>query len=311
MQSHELIDLFHTLKRLVLDRDRRLASNASEQVRNVLALLLQLNKVSSSEGSGSGAPSYHRSQRTLQAVINSPDLAALPALRSLAQYTLLHFENLEKRRSNAAPTPLSSELEDIRTANAEITSILPPTDTALETLIYNYVSDSLQASPARSSQEPLNRLLGYEFTDRHGNRLSITSTSPHMQRAREIMGPAISETMLVCGGFWCSLLSVENFFALVSAHQVHGGVESPGFKRLLSEIEGGIEEGLKAGIKRAYQGFPYRYGVEAPGLEKLREGEERAYEEQLFCLEALGRLRYMQVLSDQREGGDERRGHGK
>ena len=310
IQSHELIDLFDALKRLLLDRDRRLASNANKPVRNLLTILLQLTNVISYERSGSGTLSYHRIQRTLQTVINSPDLVALPALRNLAQYTLLHFESLEKKGLSALPISLSTELDDIRIANAEITCILPPTDTALETLIFNYVSNSLQAPPAKLNQDPLNRLLGYEFLDGHGNHMPITSTSPHMQRARDIMGPAISETMLVCSGFWCPLLSVEDFFSLVSAHQLHGGVQSRGFKQLLRAIEGEIEEGLQAGINRVYQGFPYRYGVEAPGLEKLKEGEDMAYGDVLVCLDAQWRLRHMQVQRGQREKGYEEREFG-
>lgn len=118
------------------------------------------------------------------------------------------------------------------------------------------------------------------------------------------MGPAISETMEVCRGFWCPLLSVENFFALVAAHQSHGGVRSAGFRKLLNEIEGGIEEGLRAGIKRALGGYRYRFGVDAPGLEKREEGEGLAHEDQLFCLEAQGRLRYMQVHRESRDEGE-------
>jgi hypothetical protein len=304
--QNELIDLFRTLKRLVLDRDRRFESNASEQVRSVLTVLLQLNSINSS-GSDSGIASYHRIQRTLQAVINSPDLVALPALRNLAQYTLLNFENTEKAKSNTPPSPLSTELEAIRTANAEITSILPPTQTALETLIYNYVSDILQCIPGKFNQDPLNRLLGYTFTDCWGDLLLPTSThSPHIQRAREIMGPAISETMDVCEGFWCDLLTVENFFALVAAHQTHGGVRSDGFRKLLREIEGGIDEGLRAGLKRVNEGYPYRFGVDAPGLVKLGEGEGLSYEDQLFCLEAQSRLKYMRVNREAREQDEQK-----
>lgn len=185
--------------------------------------------------------SYRRIERTMQAIINSPDLAPLPALRNLAEVILMNFENAKNGKSNAPPSALSSDLEDICAANAEITSILPPTDTALETLIYNYISDSLHGLPGRRNQEPLNRLLGYTFTDRLGHPLHASrKKSPHIQRAREIMGPAISETMDVCRGFWVRELSLESFFSLVAAHQVHGGVRTKGFQKALREVEDGF-----------------------------------------------------------------------
>lgn len=269
-------------------------------MRKVVIILLQLNRFSVARESG--AISYNRIQRTLQAVINRPDLATLPALRNLANFTLLSFENIEKGKSNTPSSPLSAELESIRIANAEITSILPPTETALETLIYNYVSDSLQGLPARYDQEPLNRLLGYTFVDRHGNHLQPSGAhDPHIQRAREIMGPQISETIDICRGFWCPLLSVENFFALVAAHQVHGGVRSKGFRKLLGEVEAEIEEGLRVGVRRVREGYPYRFGASAKGLERLKQGETLSYRDQLLCLEAQGRLRYMQVHRERRD----------
>jgi hypothetical protein len=239
----------------------------------------------------------------MQAVINSPDLAALPALRNLANFTLLSFENIEKGKSNTPPSPFSAELDSIRIANAEITSILPPTETALETLIYNYVSDSLQSLPAKYNQDPLNRLLGYTFVAHHGNDLQPPGIhDPHIQRAREIMGPDVSETIDICRGFWCPLLSVENFFALVAAHQVHGGVRSKGFRKLLGEVEAEIEEGLRAGVRRAEEGYPYRYGVSANGLERLKQGETLSYKDQLMFLDALRLLKFMQVYREQRDG---------
>ena len=274
-------------------------------MRKVVVILLQLNRFS--VASESGAISYNRIQRTLQMVINSPDLAHLPALRNLASFTLLSFENIEKGKSSTPPSPLSVELDSIRIANAETTSILPPTETALQTLIYNYVSDSLQSLPARYNQDPLNRLLGYTFVDRHGNRLQPSGThNPHIQRAREIMGPEISETIDICSGLWCPLLSVENFFALVAAHQVHGGVRSKGFRKLLGEVEAEIEEGLRVGVRRVREGYPYRFGVSANGLERLKQGEALSYEDQLMCLEAQGRLRYIQVHREQRDEWERR-----
>jgi hypothetical protein len=270
-----------------------------EQIRSVLTILLQLNDTTSSgiKGIMVKSPSYWKGQRILQAVIDLPDLAALPALRNLAQFTLLTFESIEKGKSNTPPSPLSSELDAIRTANAGITSILPVTETALETLIYNYISDSLQTK--KFNQEPLNRLLGYTFTEHLGNQLRpISGCSPHIQRAREIMGPAISETIDVCGGFWCSLLSTQDFFALVAAHQLHGGVKSEGFRKLLREIEGGIEEGLRAAIERVNQGYPYRFGVDTPRLEKPGE---LSYEDQLSTLDAMNMLRIMQSHRELRE----------
>jgi hypothetical protein len=75
---------------------------------------------------------------------------------------------------------------------------------------------------------------------------------------------------------------------------------SEGFRKLLREIEGGIDEGLRAGLKRVNEGYPYRFGVDAPGLVKLGEGEGLSYEDQLFCLEAQSRLKYMRVNREAR-----------
>ena len=234
-------------------------------------------------------------------MISSYDLATLPALRNLASFTLFSFENIEKQKSNTPPSPVSAELDSVRKANGEITSILPPTETAVLTLIYNYVSDSLQGLPAKNNQDSLNRLLGYTFVGSHGNRVHFSGIhDPHIQRAREIMGSAISESIDVCRGFWCSLLSVENFFSLVAAHQVYGGVRSKGFQKRLREIEGEIEEGLRMAVRRVEDGWPYRFGASASGMEKLKEGEALSYEDQLMSLEALSRLRFMQVHKEQR-----------
>ena len=275
---------------------------SGERVRNVLIILLKLNNAANASVHGvwtKSAKLWWRIRRTLHALIDSPAIVALPALRNLAEITLLNLESIKKGDSSISSSTLSSELDAIQTANVEITSILPSTETALETLIYNYISDSLQQVPGKFSQEPLNRLLGYSFTDRMGNRPYSTSThSPHIQRAREIMGPAVSESMEVCRGFWRSVLSVENFFALVSAHQAYGGVESEGFKKELRRIEGEIEEGLRAAIKRTTKGFPYRFGVDAPGLKKADGGN--TYEDQMFTLEAQNTLRYIQAHREKR-----------
>ena len=300
-QQNDFRDLLYSLKKAVFSSNSSLSRLSSEQVRTTLILLLQLNNVinSASGKHSSSEHSYWRTHRLLQAIIARPDLVTLPSLRNLAELNLLLFENLEKGKQSIPPAPLSFSLDKISLANAEITGILEPTETAIETLIYNYISDSLQAPPGKFNQDPLNRLLGYTFSDRLGKLPYSTSThSPHIQRAREIMGPAISETMILCRGFWCPLLSAEDFFALVEAHQANGGVRSEGFRKLLRKIEGRIEEGLRAGIKRTSEGFPYRFGVDAPGLEKVIDP---SHEDQLSTLEAQGRLRYLQVHREKRE----------
>ncbi len=70
------------------------------------------------------------------------------------------------------------------------------------------------------------------------------------------------------------MLEVERFFELDTAHQLHGGVRSVEFRKLLAEVEGDIEEGLKAGIERARNGHPYYFGVRDLGVRKLGYGEE-------------------------------------
>ena len=176
--------------------------SSGEQVRKVLRILLQLNGAASSGGRGHGMNpfSFWRAQRVLQAMVDSPDLVALPSLRKLAELTLLNFEKIERGKPYTPAAPPSIELDAIDAANKEITAILPLTETAYETLIYNYISDSLQSR--NFNQEPLNQLVGYEFTAHGGNvPHSMSIRSPHIERAREILGSAISETMEVCGGF--------------------------------------------------------------------------------------------------------------
>lgn len=122
-------------------------------------------------------------------------------------------------------------------------------------------------------------------------------------------------------GYW-QFLTLEDFFSLVAAHQLEsggggsvGGTSSAGFRARWKEISEEIEAGMKAGLARVDEGYPFRFGVGVPrGLQRVRveAGEQMEYAEQLAALEAMGRPRMLEARSGRfglgREGGEERRG---
>jgi hypothetical protein len=308
--QNEIQTLLQSLRRLVFDRDKSLARNAHEQLRKALLILLYLSR----SAHLSERTISHEVERTIQAVVSSPAFARSPAIRGLAAYTLDAFESAERANSNIPSTPLSPELASICLANAEITSILPASESAIETLIYNYISDSLSKGHTWTelqNQEPLNRLLGYEFVDReHGDHPRLVNyfdtpgpQNVHLQRAQEILGPVITETIDACSGFWGSKLSVQDFFALAAAHQAHGGTQSLEFNKLLREVEREVEKELIA--EQARNEYTYRRHLEVAGpadtTEQIFQSVE--YETELTSVEH--RLWRLRERRNDREGKNE------
>ena len=85
----------------------------------------------------------------------------------------------------------------------------------------------------------------------------------------------------------------------MSAHQVHGGVRSKEFGKLLKDIESDIEKGLKDAISRSPEGIPHKVGVDVPDLEESEEG--LSYEDHLWVQEAHEWLRFMQAAREARK----------
>jgi hypothetical protein len=288
----QISDISHVLKKALLDRDRPF-QRTPRSVRNLLLNLLQLDRLLNSTTSSSrDIIEKSRLQRILAATVASPSLNGLPSVRILAIYLLSATSNLSSSSDNVSNTDggqedalASEDLADIAAANGEISqydadSASPAGNTQMHeseftTLEREYIGKVLEMDGGR--EELLSYLLGYNITPHaHGNS---PARGVHQQRARDILGPAISSVLDVCRkrGFFCSELSTNAFFELVRRYEEFGK-ESEGFSRAVTLAERHVEEILGGYLSR-FVGSEGRMGngeLEVPSGEEEERRIEKA-----------------------------------
>jgi hypothetical protein len=159
-------------------------------------------------------------ENIFQGVIDAPDLQSLPATRNLVIYTLCAIKDMFPRSS-------AGDFGRIHYAHKEITALHPSivlsfdepaklthdggtdVDSPLEHLMYLFIATSLQSGASDSDKGCLEFMLGYEFNVKfQGHPYNPHDASDvHIQRAREIMGPSVTECMDMCGGFGARLVA--------------------------------------------------------------------------------------------------------
>jgi hypothetical protein len=89
----------------------------------------------------------------------------------------------------------------------------------------DYISDLLSPTPP-TEEESLSKLLGYKINPPYPLRPDLREREArerkaHLQRARDILGPSISSTVMACQeiGIFHSELSVDQFFQLVNGEK--------------------------------------------------------------------------------------------
>jgi hypothetical protein len=100
-----------------------------------------------------------------------------------------------------------------------------------------YIALSLQTGRMEtiSSSQQLVTILGYEYqSDIPLNLNHIHNV--HIQRAREIIGPAVLNTMDLCRGFWGKELDPNAFWQLVELYKNHGGIASAEFGNVSTDF---------------------------------------------------------------------------
>jgi hypothetical protein len=177
---------------------------------------------------------------------------------------------------NAGAPVYGDAHNSILDANAQIESFIPSssTDVARE-----YIWSQLSTDYERR-QESMSKVLGYNLPrNLLGEQLSI-----HEQRAKDILGSAITHVKDVCEkrGFFCPELSVRTFFDLVEDYERYEA------SRLQYDHDAFIVAVISA--EREVEGNLRRF------MGAVKEGA--AYEQQLVALEYQSRLRYMQVCRE-------------
>lgn len=202
------------MKKLALDRDRPIG-NDRMKIRALLQTLLQICVAMDTDSQNFQSTS---TQRTFEALRNSPDVLDNPLLKHLANYAT--------RKSLGQ---LTAADEALRKAESQITDFLPENTTEHER-IDAFVRSLLE--PSTVSTALLHQLLGYAY--KGGENLTLeaildeNNPDVHLQRARSIIGLDVLKAIGYCirANFWGPEIAMGNFWSMLSMRDTCGNWEA-------------------------------------------------------------------------------------
>lgn len=183
---------------------------------------------------------------------NVDSLSATKDLLEYTPYAVLLAPSLQ------SGLQLTQAWMNVQKANSEITSILydpspiaSPNDniTPLRRRIRTYITSSLLGLP-ESSKPHLEAILGYTFSTTSFPS-PIDTRNPHIQRTRDIMGPAFADSIDACRPFWGKNLPVGEFFHLVHVYEAFGN-NSMQWTESLRLLEAMVERNQREGSRVGY-----------------------------------------------------------
>ncbi|KAH8592512.1 hypothetical protein B0O99DRAFT_689656 [Bisporella sp. PMI_857] len=176
---------------------------------------------------------------------------AVPATRNLARYIVLSQDHksqpwVEKIRSENS----ESWMEEMRQANSDLVLQKDEVDLNkvethqnLEKNIKELINLDMVGAPRTSEdlskrRDLLSQILGYELVSDLPRSL-FNKHDIHVQRAREIIGPAIIETMEYCAAIWHTAIQSNSdcFWGLVHLYNLFGSTSHEQFQIAFARIQ--------------------------------------------------------------------------